>query len=80
VADIVLEPGEVFEHSHSAESRTTLLEGVIEFEVAGTTRRLCLGEAVIVPAGVRHVSTNVGSVPARIGCGMHGPVPAPEPG
>jgi quercetin dioxygenase-like cupin family protein len=77
MAEIVLEPGEVFEHRHSSTSTTTLIAGSVEFAMAGRARVLVEGETILVPADVPHVSTNIGQGPARIGCGLHAPSPEP---
>ena len=41
-------------HSHPHEQAGTVLEGEIEFTVAGETRRLKPGDVYVIPGGVEH--------------------------
>lgn len=77
MAEIVLEPGERFEHRHAHPSTTTLISGSVEFTVAGRARVLEEGETVLVPANEQHITTNIGVGLATIGCGLHAPAPDP---
>ena len=78
MAEIILEPGEVFEHLHGSPSQTVLLSGEVDFEMCGSVERLVAGRPVDVPANTAHVSINIGSEPAALRCHYHGtPDPAP---
>lgn len=71
MAQIILEPQEVFEHFHSEESTTTLLEGEIVLSIDGESRILVIGEEVLIPPNTPHKMSNTGNVNAIVGCG-HG--------
>lgn len=68
MAKIVLEQGEEFEHFHSLESRTILLEGNAELVYYGNVQKLRLNQEVIVPAKVAHTLRNVGTIMATVAC------------
>lgn len=73
MAMIILEPKEVFEHSHSAESVTRVLKGEIFFEVGGERRRLTVGTEVQVAPNRAHRLINIGPRKATIACYHHPP-------
>ncbi len=52
-------------HSHPHEQSTFVLEGELEFELAGETRLVKAGELIIIPGGVEHVA-KVGPHPVRV--------------
>ena len=52
-------------HSHPHEQSTFVLEGELEFELAGETRTIRAGELVIIPGGIEHF-VKVGPEPARV--------------
>jgi quercetin dioxygenase-like cupin family protein len=52
-------------HSHPHEQSTFVLEGELEFELAGETRLVHAGELIIIPGGVEHVA-KIGPRPARV--------------
>jgi mannose-6-phosphate isomerase-like protein (cupin superfamily) len=65
---MTLAPGEVFEHAHSTDSVTTLIEGSVELLVDDTVTALVVGVPTTIPASVSHVLRNVGARPAVIDC------------
>ena len=73
MAQIVLDPGEVFEHIHPAPSTTTLLSGSATLTIGSTTRALVVGEVVHVPANTLHRMANHGDVVAAAHCGHTDP-------
>jgi len=52
-------------HSHPHEQSTFVLEGELEFELAGETRTVRAGEIVLIPGGVEHFVI-VGPMPTRV--------------
>lgn len=52
-------------HSHPHEQGGIVLEGEVEFTIAGETRMLKPGNLYIIPGGVEH-SVIVGSEPAKV--------------
>ena len=65
---MTLAPGEVFEHAHSGESVTMLIEGSVDMLIEGRRTALVAGVPTTVPAHVSHVLVNTGVVPAVIEC------------
>ena len=56
--------GTIPEHTHPhQEERFTISAGEAHFTLNGTPRVLHAGDAIVVPAGVRHSQKNPGSVP-----------------
>ena len=53
-AFIVRYSGDYVEHDHSADELIYILEGTLEMEIAGSPVPLKQGEAVKIPAGVKH--------------------------
>ena len=53
-AFIVRYSGDYIAHQHSADEMIYILEGALEMEVAGKTHSLKQGEALKIPAGIKH--------------------------
>jgi quercetin dioxygenase-like cupin family protein len=51
--------------THTTDEPVVVLEGQVEFEVAGQVRRPRLGEELLIPAGTVHSARNVGKTTAR---------------
>ena len=51
-------------HTHPGEEIIYVLEGTLEYEVAGKPVVLKAGDVLFVPYGVVHAARNVGTVPA----------------
>ena len=68
MAKIILEPHESFEHFHSEESTTTLLEGSANYQCGSLQRSLLLKEVVLTPAHQSHILTNTGNEDCVISC------------
>ena len=51
-------------HSHPGEEIIYVLEGTLEYEVAGKPVTLKAGDVLFVPDGVVHAAKNVGDTPA----------------
>jgi uncharacterized protein YjlB len=74
MADIILEPGEMFEHYHSDESSSVLVRGNAVIEMDGGCRiHMDIGKTVVVQAGVSHCMVNTGAAEAVIRCAKHSP-------
>ena len=59
-------PGQRWEgFRHATDELITVLEGQVEFEVAGQTHRPPIGAELLIPAGAVHSARNVGSTTAR---------------
>jgi quercetin dioxygenase-like cupin family protein len=58
-------PGASFpRHTHPGEEIIYVLEGTLEYEVAGKAVTLKAGDVLFVPYGTVHAARNVGNVPA----------------
>ena len=58
-------PGASFpRHTHPGEEIIYVLDGTLEYEVAGRTAILKAGDVLFVPKGTVHAARNVGSKPA----------------
>ncbi|MEO6257017.1 MAG: cupin domain-containing protein [Sphingomicrobium sp.] len=58
-------PGAAFpRHSHPGEEIIYVLQGTLEYDVAGKPVTLNAGEVLFVPKGTVHAARNVGTVPA----------------
>jgi quercetin dioxygenase-like cupin family protein len=51
-------------HTHPGEEIIYVLQGTLEYEVAGKPVRLKAGEVLFVPSGIVHAARNVGDGPA----------------
>jgi quercetin dioxygenase-like cupin family protein len=59
-------PGQCWENfTHATDELILVVEGTVEFKVAGRPLRPALGEELLIPAGVLHSARNVGSTTAR---------------
>jgi quercetin dioxygenase-like cupin family protein len=59
-------PGQSWEDfRHATDELVTVLEGQMEFEVAGKVHRPRGGEELLTPAGATHSGRNVGKTTAR---------------
>ena len=59
-------PGQVWTNFvHSTDELLMVVEGELELEMQGQTRRPNPGDEVLVPAGVTHTVRNVGSTSVR---------------
>jgi len=59
-------PGQRWEgFTHPTDELVTVLEGEMEFEVAGTVHHPKVGEELLIPAGTVHSARNVGKSTAR---------------
>lgn len=67
---MTLLPGEVFQHTHSDPSVTTLIEGVVALEVEGQRTELVTGAPTPIDAHLVHTLVNVGPHLAVVEC-MH---------
>jgi quercetin dioxygenase-like cupin family protein len=50
---------------HATDELVTVLEGEIEFEVAGEVHHPRVGEELLIPAGTVHSARNIGKTTAR---------------
>lgn len=50
---------------HATDELVTVLEGEMEFEVAGRVQRPQVGDELLIPAGAVHSARNVGTTTAR---------------
>ena len=59
-------PGQVWEdYVHSVDELVLVLQGNLEVEVGGQTRRLSVGDELFIPAHQSHTVRNVGGNEAR---------------
>ena len=68
MAKIILEPKECFEHFHSEDSTTTLLEGNAHYRLGGIEYPLQRHVTVLTPANQSHTITNTGDMECMFGC------------
>lgn len=69
MAKIILEPNEAFEHFHSEESTTTLLEGKATYRSGDFEQQLERNVPILTPANRSHILTNTGHLECILGCG-----------
>jgi quercetin dioxygenase-like cupin family protein len=69
MAEIILEPGETFEHSHAQASTTMLLQGQGILELDDQRHQLVAGDKVFIRPNARHILRNTGKDVLRIECG-----------
>jgi quercetin dioxygenase-like cupin family protein len=48
-------------HTHPGEEIIYVIEGLLEYEIAGKTARVKAGDVLFVPAGAIHTAKNIGS-------------------
>jgi quercetin dioxygenase-like cupin family protein len=59
-------PGRRWENfRHATDELVTVVEGRVEFEVAGQIHHPVIGEELLIPAGAIHSARNIGDVVAR---------------
>lgn len=59
-------PGQCWEDfTHATDELVMVLEGEMEFEIAGEVRHLEIGEELLIPAGAIHSARNIGNSTAR---------------
>ena len=68
MARILLEPNEIFEHTHTDRSQTIHVQGDIEMTISEVCRRLEPKEVVDIPPGCAHSLRNIGCGVAEITC------------
>lgn len=68
MAQIILEPGEVFGHEHDIETTTELVSGVAELRLDGKTIELKQNTEVTIPAHTPHLMVNAGNEEAILYC------------
>ncbi len=73
MAKIILQPNEVFEHSHNEESFTKLLSGKATYEDSKQKIELPLNEAIKIAPMQSHKVKNIGTGECTIEC-WHGGV------
>jgi quercetin dioxygenase-like cupin family protein len=60
-------PGQQWENfNHATDELIVVLEGEMEFEIAGQVCHLAIGEELLIPAGAIHSARNIGSTTARL--------------
>lgn len=69
MAKIILAPNESFEHFHSEDSTTTLLEGSAHYCMGSIEHPLKRDVAVLTPANQSHSITNMGEMECMFECG-----------
>lgn len=63
-ARVEFAPGASFpRHTHPGEEIIYVLEGTLEYEVAGKWVRLKAGDVLFVPSGTVHAARNIGTAP-----------------
>ena len=59
-------PGRRWEDfTHATDELVVVLEGEMEFEVAGQVHHRAIGEELLIPAGAIHSARNIGATTAR---------------
>ena len=59
-------PGQTWQNfRHATDELVTVLEGQVEFEIAGKLHHPQVGEELLIPAGARHSARNIGKSTAR---------------
>ncbi len=68
MAKIILAPKESFEHFHSEDSTTTLLEGSAHYRAGNIEFTLKCDVPVLTHANQSHIITNIGDMECMFGC------------
>lgn len=68
MAEIILAPGETFEHTHDQITTSGVVSGNVELHMEGKIIKLNPNEKVTVPANVSHKMVNVGNSKAIARC------------
>jgi mannose-6-phosphate isomerase-like protein (cupin superfamily) len=71
VARIYLAPGERFQHAHTVESRSEILEGEVVLRRGDETLRLTTHDVVVTPPGVLEMWENEAGAQTGIECCIH---------
>jgi quercetin dioxygenase-like cupin family protein len=59
-------PGQIWsDYVHDIDELVMLVDGEVEFEVAGVRHRPQPGAEILIPAGARHTVRNIGSTQSR---------------
>src|SRR6058998_2103685 len=59
-------PGQVWaDFVHDTDEVVMVVEGEVEFEIAGVTHRPRAGEELLIPGGARHTDRNLGTIESR---------------
>jgi len=59
-------PGQRWEDfTHATDELVVVMEGEMEFEIAGQVRHPAIGEELLIPAGTNHSARNIGATTAR---------------
>ena len=59
-------PGQHWEDfTHATDELVTVLEGEMEFEIAGEVHHPMIGDELLIPAGAMHSARNIGKTTAR---------------
>ncbi|MBX5477037.1 MAG: helix-turn-helix transcriptional regulator [Clostridia bacterium] len=69
MAEVRLRPGQSTSarpFAHNADEVTVVLKGTVKFEWGDQVFRLRTGDSILIPRGVPHRMTNIGSVEARV--------------
>jgi quercetin dioxygenase-like cupin family protein len=67
-------PGQVWEdYQHAVDEVVMVVEGKVEFNVAGKVMRPAPGEELLIPAGALHTVRNLGTTMSRWLYGYKGP-------
>ena len=69
MAKIILAPNESFEHFHSEDSTTTLLEGSANYRAGNVEYALQPDVTVLTAANLSHSITNTGAMECMFHCG-----------
>lgn len=69
MAKIILAPNESFEHFHSEESTTVLLQGSARYETGNRSQEMETNVTILTPAHQSHTITNTGNMECIFGCG-----------
>jgi mannose-6-phosphate isomerase-like protein (cupin superfamily) len=77
MAAIILDPGEIFEHSHITASITHLRRGSIRCRHGSESILMQVGQRLEIPGGVPHVLENTGARRAYVDC-YHCPAPGDD--
>ena len=68
MAKIILSPNESFEHFHSEDSSTILLEGTALYRMGEIEKILERNVPVLTPANRSHTIINTGTMECMFGC------------
>jgi len=69
--EIIINPGDIFEHSHNHVSTSKILQGSAKITIGDKELIMYEGDEMEVPENTSHSIENIGDIPLRLWCGHY---------